>query len=217
MLTLEDHERDRYPCVCSSKRTGIEKNEGTGSCRFPHLFRNVEDRRTSLPCKTLFLDSHSTTILEKADDQEVGFDVTRLSSSRFKETLIPTEHYSRGRFNFFTASAPLWPLAAKAIAAFASSREFLITKCGAVVDGSTLNTKAIHTAIDQLGLQGGRHHGGPGGRLRLGRSFLQTKGGVLTCGSEATVVRDIIAEDCKITGAVRIATLKLRPHTPPAL
>jgi hypothetical protein len=39
-------------------------------------------------------------------------------------------------------------------------------------------------------------------------------GGVLTCGSEATVVCDVIAEGCKITGGVRIATLKLRPDTP---
>ena len=37
---------------------------------------------------------------------------------------------------------------------------------------------------------------------------------MLTCGSEATLVRDVIAEDCRITGNVRIATLKLRPDTP---
>jgi len=164
--------------------------------------------------KTLFTDSHSTTILEKADDQQVGSDVTRLSSSRFKETLIPTEHYCRGRFNFFIALAPLWPLAAKAFAASASSREFLITKCGAVVDGSALDTKAIRPSLISWASKRGRHCGGSQGRLRLGRSLLQTKGGVLTCGSEATVVRDVIAEDCKITGAVRIATLKLRPDSP---
>jgi alpha-L-rhamnosidase len=39
-------------------------------------------------------------------------------------------------------------------------------------------------------------------------------GGVLTCGSEATVVRNVLVEDCKIVGQVRIATLKLRPDTP---
>lgn len=39
-------------------------------------------------------------------------------------------------------------------------------------------------------------------------------GGVLTLGSEATVVRDATVEDCKIIGPVRIATLKLRPDTP---
>ena len=39
-------------------------------------------------------------------------------------------------------------------------------------------------------------------------------GGVLTLGSEATVVRDILVENCRITGNVRVATLKLRPDTP---
>src|SRR5215469_491219 len=39
-------------------------------------------------------------------------------------------------------------------------------------------------------------------------------GGVLTLGSEATVVRDVVVENCKITGNVRVATLKLRPDTP---
>ncbi|HWB33312.1 MAG TPA: glycosyl hydrolase family 28 protein [Acidobacteriaceae bacterium] len=39
-------------------------------------------------------------------------------------------------------------------------------------------------------------------------------GGVLTLGSEATIVRNVVVEDCKIVGRVRIATLKLRPDTP---
>ncbi|HEX5284050.1 MAG TPA: glycosyl hydrolase family 28 protein [Bryocella sp.] len=39
-------------------------------------------------------------------------------------------------------------------------------------------------------------------------------GGVLTLGSEATIVRDVIVENCKIIGNVRVATLKLRPDTP---
>jgi len=39
-------------------------------------------------------------------------------------------------------------------------------------------------------------------------------GGVLTLGSEATVVRDVVVENCRITGHVRVATLKLRPDTP---
>jgi alpha-L-rhamnosidase len=50
--------------------------------------------------------------------------------------------------------------------------------------------------------------------IRVRNCTFHRGGGVLTCGSEATTVRDVIAEDCKITGRVRIATLKLRPDTP---
>lgn len=35
-----------------------------------------------------------------------------------------------------------------------------------------------------------------------------------TCGSEATVVRDVIVENCKVTGAINLLMLKLRPDTP---
>lgn len=38
--------------------------------------------------------------------------------------------------------------------------------------------------------------------------------GVLTCGSEATLVRDVVVEDCTLTGAVNLVVLKLRPDTP---
>ena len=51
-------------------------------------------------------------------------------------------------------------------------------------------------------------------QIRVRNCTFKRGGGVLTCGSEATIVRDVIAEDCKITGGVRIATLKLRPDTP---
>ena len=37
---------------------------------------------------------------------------------------------------------------------------------------------------------------------------------LLTLGSEATIVRDVVVENCRIIGNVRIATLKLRPDTP---
>jgi len=50
--------------------------------------------------------------------------------------------------------------------------------------------------------------------IRIRNCIFKRGGGVLTCGSEATIVRDVIAEDCKITGDVRIATIKLRPDTP---
>ena len=50
--------------------------------------------------------------------------------------------------------------------------------------------------------------------IRVRNCTFKRGGGVLTCGSEATIVRDVVAEDCRITGGVRIATLKLRPDTP---
>jgi len=50
--------------------------------------------------------------------------------------------------------------------------------------------------------------------IRVRNCTFKRGGGVLTCGSEATIIRDVIAEDCKITGGVRVATLKLRPDTP---
>ena len=37
---------------------------------------------------------------------------------------------------------------------------------------------------------------------------------MLTLGSEATIVRDVVVDNCKIIGHVRVATLKLRPDTP---
>lgn len=51
-------------------------------------------------------------------------------------------------------------------------------------------------------------------RIRVRNCTFKRGGGVLTCGSEATTIRDVVAEDCKITGKVRIATIKLRPDTP---
>lgn len=35
-----------------------------------------------------------------------------------------------------------------------------------------------------------------------------------SCGSEATIIRDVIIEDCKLTGALNLLMLKLRPDTP---
>lgn len=50
--------------------------------------------------------------------------------------------------------------------------------------------------------------------IRVRNCTYKRGGGVLTLGSEATVVRDVIVENSKITGRVRVATLKLRPDTP---
>jgi polygalacturonase len=51
-------------------------------------------------------------------------------------------------------------------------------------------------------------------RIRVRNCVYKRGGGVLTLGSEATIVRDIIVEDCRIIGHVRVTTLKLRPDTP---
>lgn len=39
-------------------------------------------------------------------------------------------------------------------------------------------------------------------------------GGIATCGSEATIVRDVVVQDCKVFGRVPVVHLKLRPDTP---
>lgn len=38
--------------------------------------------------------------------------------------------------------------------------------------------------------------------------------GMITCGSEATIVRDVVVENCHVTGAMPVVRLKLRPDTP---
>jgi polygalacturonase len=50
--------------------------------------------------------------------------------------------------------------------------------------------------------------------IRVRNCTYKRGGGVLTLGSEATIVRDVLVENCRITGNVRVATLKLRPDTP---
>jgi alpha-L-rhamnosidase len=37
---------------------------------------------------------------------------------------------------------------------------------------------------------------------------------VVTLGSEATVVRDVVVERCRVLGSISLAVLKLRPDTP---
>ena len=51
-------------------------------------------------------------------------------------------------------------------------------------------------------------------RLRVRNCVYKRGGGVLTLGSEATIVRDVIVEHCKVIGEVAVATVKLRPDTP---
>ena len=96
---------------------------------------------------------------------------------------------TRRHFQSLIASAPLWPLAAKAFAP--SAREVLITKSGAVADGSTVNTRAIQTAIDQLAAQGGGTVVVPKGVFVSGALFFKpkvnlrlTEGAVLKCSTD---------------------------------
>lgn len=50
--------------------------------------------------------------------------------------------------------------------------------------------------------------------IRVSDCTFEAGGGVVTLGSEATVVRDVVVENCKVTGHVPVVRLKLRPDTP---
>lgn len=50
--------------------------------------------------------------------------------------------------------------------------------------------------------------------IRVRNCTYKRGGGVLTLGSEATIVRDAIVENCKVIGNVGVAVLKLRTDTP---
>src|SRR6185437_4912748 len=99
------------------------------------------------------------------------------------------KRYSRRRFNSLVASASLWPFAAKAFAA--STHELLITKSGAIADDSTVNTRAIQAAIDQLAARGGGTVVVPKGVFVSGALFFKpkvhlrlTEGAVLKCSTD---------------------------------
>ena len=83
------------------------------------------------------------------------------------------ELYSRRRFNSLAASAPFWALASRSFAA--PTRELLITKAGAGADNSTINTKAIQAAIDQLAASGGGTVVAPKGVFVSGALFFKPK------------------------------------------
>jgi len=51
-------------------------------------------------------------------------------------------------------------------------------------------------------------------RIRVRNCIFRRGNGMLTLGSEATLVRDIVVENCTATGASHVAVLKLRPDTP---
>jgi alpha-L-rhamnosidase len=50
--------------------------------------------------------------------------------------------------------------------------------------------------------------------VRVENCTFERGGGVVTLGSEATVVRDVVVENCKVVGPVNVVVLKLRPDTP---
>jgi len=51
-------------------------------------------------------------------------------------------------------------------------------------------------------------------RIRVRNCVFRRGHGVMTLGSEATIVRDVIVEDCTVMNVQNIAMLKLRPDTP---
>jgi polygalacturonase len=67
-------------------------------------------------------------------------------------------------------------------------------------------SKGVHAAEDQ--------DSPPVEHLRVRNCVYKRGGAVLTLGSEATIVRDVIVENCKVIGNVGVAILKLRPDTP---
>jgi polygalacturonase len=108
---------------------------------------------------------------------------------RPEEIAMSIECTSRRRFSVLLASAPFWAMAARAVAA--PTRELVITKSGAVGDGSTLNTRAIQAAIDRLAAQGGGTVVVPKGVFVAGALFFKARvnlrlaeGGVLKCSTD---------------------------------
>ncbi len=51
-------------------------------------------------------------------------------------------------------------------------------------------------------------------RIRVRNCLFRRGHQVFSCGSEATIIRDVSVEDCRVTGAMVLARLKLRPDTP---
>ena len=50
--------------------------------------------------------------------------------------------------------------------------------------------------------------------IRVSDCTFERGNGVVTLGSEATIVRDVVVENCKVIGPVHLLVLKLRPDTP---
>lgn len=102
---------------------------------------------------------------------------------------MPTRHPTRRRILLAALSTPFWSLAARAAAP--TSGRALITALGAVADGSTVNTRAIQSAIDGLAARGGGTVVVPKGVFVSGALFLKPKvhlhleqGAVLRCSTD---------------------------------
>jgi polygalacturonase len=54
----------------------------------------------------------------------------------------------------------------------------------------------------------------PVAHVRVSDCTFKRGDAAVTCGSEATVVRDLVVENCRITGAMNVLNLKLRSDTP---
>jgi len=50
--------------------------------------------------------------------------------------------------------------------------------------------------------------------IRVSDCTFERGEGVVTLGSEATLVRDVVVENCKVHGSINVVRLKLRPDTP---
>lgn len=58
------------------------------------------------------------------------------------------------------------------------------------------------------------HDSPPVEHIRVENCTFERGGGVATLGSEATIVRDLVVENCTVHGTVPVVRLKLRPDTP---
>jgi Glycosyl hydrolases family 28 len=58
------------------------------------------------------------------------------------------------------------------------------------------------------------HDSPPVEHIRIENNTYERGGGVATLGSEATIVRDVMVENCMVHGRVPVVHLKLRPDTP---
>ena len=58
------------------------------------------------------------------------------------------------------------------------------------------------------------HDSPPVEHIRVENTTFERGGGVATLGSEATIVRDLVVENCRVLGRVPVVRLKLRPDTP---
>ena len=84
---------------------------------------------------------------------------------------VPT--YARRKFLSLMVATPVWGSAL--IAAAEAHSQALITKSGAIADDSTVNTKAIQAAIDQLAAKGGGTVVVPQGVFVSGALFFKPK------------------------------------------